>query len=79
MFDECPRLIIVAGYLSIFIVCFAGIWYLFLWLFTCEPCRENPFDFIQLLLGFSLIFVFAGYMLVKMLFPVRTGPLLFPH
>jgi len=59
--DDCPSLFIVMGYLSIFIVSFAGIWYLFLWLFTCNPCTGDSFLFIQLLFGFSLIFIFAEY------------------
>jgi hypothetical protein len=79
MSDDCPGLFIVAGYLIALIAGFAGIWYLLIWLSFCNPCNRSLFEFFNLLLGFIIIFLFSGYMLVKMLFPVRTGPLIVPH
>ena len=79
MSDECPRWFIVAGYLLALLGGFAGIWYLLIWLSFCNPCNRSLFEFFFLLLGFIIIFLFSGYMLVKMLFPVRTGPLIVPH
>ena len=76
--DDCPSVIIVLGYLMNLIVDFAGIWYLFIWLSVCEPCTGKPFVNI-LILDFIVIFLFAIYMVVKMVFPARTGPLLNPH
>ena len=77
--DECPRLFIMAGYLIALVAGFAGIWYLLLWLSMYNSGNRSLFEFGNLLLGFIVIFLFSGYMLVKMLFPVRTGPLLVPH
>jgi len=67
------------GYLFAFIGTFGGIWYLLVWLSVCGPYNRSPLEFVNLLPGFIIIFLFSGYMLVKILFPVRTGPLLVPH
>jgi hypothetical protein len=77
--NGCPRWFIVAGYLVVLIGASAGIGYLLLWLSICNPCNRSLFESGNLLLGFIIIFLFSGYMLLKMLFPVRTGPLLVPH
>jgi hypothetical protein len=76
---DCPPLIVVMGYLGIAVGAFAGIFYLFVWLTICDPCNRSPFEFVNLLLGFTIILVFSIYMVAKMLFPVRLGPLLIPH
>jgi hypothetical protein len=79
MSDDCPRSFVVAGYTITFIGAFAGIWYLLIWVSVCDPCTRTPYEFATMLLGFIVIFLFSGYMVVKMLFPMRTGPLLVPH
>jgi hypothetical protein len=79
MSDDCPGPFIVAGYSMTFIGACAGIWYLLIWVSVCDPCTRTPYEFANVLLGFIVIFLFSGYMIVKMLFPMRTGPLLVPH
>ena len=79
MSGNCPRSFIVAGYLIALTGSFAGIWYLSLWFSCGEACTGSPIQAANLLAGFVVILFFSGYMLVKMLFPVRTGPLLVPH
>jgi hypothetical protein len=79
MSEDCPRWFIVAAYLIVLVTGFAGIWYLLIWLSIYHPGNRSLFEFFNLLLGFIIIFLFSGYMLIKMLFPVRTGPLLVPH
>jgi hypothetical protein len=76
--DDCPPLFIAMGYLITAIVSFAGIWYLFLWLFTCRRVQEIRFCLLQLLSGIFPAFAFTGYVLVMILFPERAGPLLVP-
>ena len=68
-----------AEYLFALTGAFSGIWYLLIRVSVCDPCNRSRFEFFTLLPGFIIIFLFSGYMLVKMLFPVRTRPLLVPH
>lgn len=76
---DCPSVFIVMGYSCTAVGAFTGIFYLFVWLAVCVPCNRSPFEFVILLLGFTIILVFSVYMVAKMLFPARIGPLLIPH
>jgi hypothetical protein len=76
--DDRPSFILVIGCLSLVVGTYAGLWYLSLWLYYCKHCTGIPLAYL-LMVAFYLIFLFAAYMLIRMLFPARTGPLSIPH
>jgi hypothetical protein len=76
--DESPSVILVIGYLIYIIGSSAALWYLFLWLSSCEHCAGIPLAYLYIL-GFSFFFLFAAYSLIRLLFPARKRSSPVPH
>ena len=65
-----PPLWAVMGCLANIIVSVAMIWYLIIFLSSCETCSARPFAYV-FFVGFLLILLLTGFELFKLLFAGR--------
>jgi hypothetical protein len=66
---DFPRFPALVGYLTLFLVSAAMIWYLNLSIFApCLPCTDKTLEYF-LLVPFCLVIAYSMLMLSRMLFP----------
>jgi len=67
MYEDCPSFLVVGGYLYVFLISFAMLWYI-LFLSLLLELQVNPIVYI-ITIALILNMIYSAYKIYKSLFP----------